>query len=415
MCWPSTSAWWASATRATSSGPAWRATWPASPPPPPPATRSSGEALHRFVTRDRLRRGVMSSAESLQRTASETESLRAFAAARLGVAVTGVEAIPAGIGLRRFYRLRLAGPPGSAIARVDLPEDPAGRPTGAAPEPPLEPVRAFLERSGLPVPRRYAADPGRGVELLEDLGPRSLCDAVAELPRAAGEALVTEALALVPRLQRLADDGGGVAAFGRRLDAALFRYKGELFAGTSLAAALRRTPTPAERGAVLDAFDWIARRCAAAPYRFSHRDFQSQNLIVPPAGRGAPLAMIDLQGAFLAPPEYDVVCLLRDSYLELAEPFVEHELERIRPLLPDAPREEEFALRFELLTLTRKGKDHARYLSAIARGDGRYRRFVPRTVAMLRRAAERTRAVAAPLGRLAELVLALPEEAPCAR
>jgi len=354
----------------------------------------------------------MSSAESIARAAPESEALAAWAAAALGVAVTAVEPIPAGIGLRRFYRLRLAGAPGSAIARVDRPEDPAGRPSGAAPEPPLEPVRAFLERNGLPVPRRYAADAARGIELLEDAGRESLCDAFSAAPRAAGEALVARALELVPRLQRLADDGSGVDAFRRRLDAALFRYKGELFAGASLAAALRRAPTPAERGAVLDAFDWIARECAAAPQRFAHRDFQSQNLIV---RRDGGLVMIDLQGAFLAPPEYDVVCLLCDSYLELAEAFAARERERVRALLPEAPAPDVFALRFDLLTLTRKGKDHARFLTAIARGDARYRRFVPRTAALLRRAAERTRAVAPPLARLAELVLALPEEAPCAR
>jgi aminoglycoside/choline kinase family phosphotransferase len=358
----------------------------------------------------------MSSAQSIPAAEREAESLGRWAGARLGVAVTAVEAIPAGIGLRRFYRLRLAGPPGSAIARIDAPEDPAGRPAGVAPEPPLEPVRAFLERGGLPVPRRYAADPARGIELLEDAGSESLCDFIAGAARAEGEALVARALDLVPRLQRLADDGSGVAAFGRRLDATLFRYKAELFAGKSLALALGRAPSAAETGAVLEAFDWIGRHCARAPQRFAHRDFQSHNLIVRRDARGEPaLTLIDLQGAFLAPPEYDLVCLLRDSFLELAEPFVARERERIRPLLPDAPPADELALRFDLLTLTRKGKDHARFLTAIARGDARYRRFLPRTTAMLRGAAERTRGVAAPLARLAELVLALPEEPPCAR
>lgn len=354
----------------------------------------------------------MSSAEPIEAAAPEAESLGRWAAARLGVAVTAVEAIPAGIGLRRFYRLRLAGPPGSAIARVDAPEDPAGRPAGAAPEPPLEPVRAFLERSGLPVPRRFAADPARGIELLEDAGSESLCDAHAKAQRGEGEALVARALDLVPRLQRLADDGGGVAAFGRRLDAALFRYKAELFASRSLALALGRAPSAAETGAVAEAFDWIAGVCARAPQRFAHRDFQSHNLIVRP--HEPRLTMIDLQGAFLAPPEYDLVCLLRDSFLELAEPFVLRERERIRTALPDAPAAEEHALRFDLLTLTRKGKDHARFLTATLRGDLRYRRFVGRTAAMLRGAAERTRAVSPQLARLAELVAALPEEPPCA-
>ena len=356
----------------------------------------------------------MPSVEPMPRTPCEPEQIGRWASARLGVAVRAVEAIPAGIGQRRFYRLRFADAPGSAIARVDAPEDPGGRPAGAGPEPPLEPVRALLERSGLPVPRCYASDSASGIELLEDAGSESLRDYFEAAPLAESEALLARALDLVPKLQRLADDGSGVAAFQRRLDAALFRYKAELFASTSLAAALRRTPSAAEAGVVTEAFASIARLCAGAPERFAHRDFQSQNLLVQRAADGAPtLTMIDLQGAFLAPPEYDLVCLLRDSYLELPASFVRRQLERIRPALPDAPGAEEFAQRFDLLTLTRKGKDHARFLTAIARGDSRYRPFLARTTAMLRESAARTRGISAPLARLAELVSTLPEEAPC--
>ena len=356
----------------------------------------------------------MASAERLPGTGHEPERIGAWASARLGVALLAVEPIPAGLGLRRFYRLRFAGAPGSAIARVEAPEDPRGRPAGAAPEPPLEPVRALLERSGLPVPRRYASDAALGVDLLEDAGSESLRERFEAVPAAEGEALVAQALDLVPRLQRVADDGSGVAAFQRRLDAGLFRYKAELFASTSLPAALRREPTAAESGAVSDAFAWIARLCSGARERFAHRDFQSQNLLVQTGAEGVPtLTLIDLQGAFLAPPEYDLVCLLRDSYLELSGAFVRAQLERIRPLLPNAPPPEEFAQRFDLLTLTRKGKDHARFLTAIARGDSRYRPFVARTATMLRESAARTRSLSAPLARFAELVAMLPEEPPC--
>jgi aminoglycoside/choline kinase family phosphotransferase len=356
----------------------------------------------------------MAGAEPMRSAEGEADEIGRFAATRLGVAVLAVEPIPAGIGLRRFYRLRFAGPPGSAIARVDQPEDPAGRPAGAAPEPPLEPIRALLEAAGLPVPRRYASDAARGFELLEDGGRESLCDVFASAPAAAGETLVRAALDLVPRLQRLVDGGRGVAAFGRRLDAELFRYKGDLFATHSLPLALGRAASPAERAAVREAFAWIARVSAAAPHRLAHRDFQSQNLLVQRGRNGARLVLIDLQGAFLAPPEYDLVCLLRDSYLPLAPEFVRSECERLRAALPDAPAPADFALRFDLLTLTRKGKDHARFLVAEARGETRYRRYLAATARMLREAAARTRGVAAPLARLAELVEALPEAPPCA-
>src|SRR5262245_66672323 len=92
---------------------------------------------------------------------------------QLGAQVLGVEPLAAGLGLRRFARVRLSGGPApTLIARVEAPEDPAGRPTGLQPEPPLEPIRALLERAGLPVPRRYGSAPG--IELLEDYGDVSL-------------------------------------------------------------------------------------------------------------------------------------------------------------------------------------------------------------------------------------------------
>ena len=358
----------------------------------------------------------MSSAEVRTGAPAEAQDLAAWAAHAVGAPVTGVEPVRAGIGLRRFYRIRFRGGPGSAIARVDAAEDPAGRPAGAAPEPPLEPVRALLERAGLPVPRRLASDAVRGIVLLEDGGPDSLAACFERASAEERARLLARALELVPRIQRVRDDGSGVEAFGRRLDASLFRYKAELFTSASLRHALGRAPSAAEAAAVNEAFDWIARRCAEAPLRLAHRDFQSENLLVRRApGAGPGLLMIDLQGAFLAPPEYDLVCLLRDSYLPLDEELVLRELERIRPQLPDAPAADEFALRFDLLTLTRKGKDHARFLVAIGRGETRYRRYLARTGALLRGAASRTRGVAPPLARLAELVDRLPEEVPCAR
>ncbi len=348
--------------------------------------------------------------------AGEPGALAQWAEQALGVRVEAVEPLLAGIGLRRFYRLRLGGDPGSAILRVDAAEDPAGRPLGGAPEPPLEPIRALLERAGLPVPRRYAGDAMLGLELLEDGGSESLCDRFARSGPAPGRRLIERAAALVPRLQRVEDDGSGVAAFTRRLDLALFRYKAELFAGYSLPLALGRAPRQAEADLVRDAFAWIAAHCAEAPVRLAHRDFQSQNLLVHGPGDEPELVMIDLQGAFLAPPEYDLVCLLRDSYLPLDEAFVAAVCERIRPLLPDAPAAAEFGLRFDLLTLTRKGKDHARFLATATRGDTRFLRYLAPTALMLKAAARRSAAVAPPLARLAELVDALPEEPlPCAQ
>ncbi len=360
----------------------------------------------------------------MSQTEPESEQIRALLRRTVRDAldsdVQRIEPIAGQLGLRRFLRVWLGGgrgdSPRSVIARVDVAEDPAGRPQGLAPEPPLEPVRRFLEERGLPVPIRYGG--AEGLELLEDLGSVSLAQAAARCDRDERSQLYAQACDLVPRLQGLTDPGGAVAAFARpvaafarRLDASLFEYKAELFVRWSLPER-GRPATVGEEQVVRDAFARIARIAASAPALFAHRDLQSHNLFVTSAGR---IVMIDLQGAFLAPPEYDLVCLLRDSYIELTDREVREQIERIRPQLPDAPESEVFSHRFDLLTLTRKGKDHARFVYfARERGDRRFLRYVPATVRALRSAAARAAQLEPWLMPLADLIHSLPET-PCAQ
>ena len=345
---------------------------------------------------------------------AELESrLRALVRAQLGAEVTEVEPITGQIGLRRFLRLQLAprpGAPASLVARIEVPEDPTSRPAGVLPEPPLEPVRQLMERNRLPVPARFGGDAAAGIELLEDAGERSLAAAVESLPAESRRALYREICALVPRLQRISAQPG-VAAFERRLGAEQLAYKAGRFIEWSLPER-GRPASAAEAQAVRAAFDAIAEAVMRAPARLAHRDLQSSNVHV---REGGGVMLLDLQGAWLAPPEYDLVCLLRDSYVELSEPEVEAHLAAIRPALPDAPPPEEFRRRFDLLTLSRKGKDHALFhFVARTRGDTRYLRFLPATVRYLRAAAGRAAARDPRLAPLAELIGQLPE-GPCAR
>lgn len=353
--------------------------------------------------------------------------MRALAAqteALLGLRVLEAAPVAAGLSARRFYRLRTAGHPPSLLARVEAEEDPAGRPAGAAPEPPLPPILALLAQAGLPVPRLYGALPKLGALLLEDGGPRSLCQLAGE-DAAGARARLAAVVDCIPRLQRIRAETGEartVAAFGRRLDATLLAYKAELFADWSLPLALGRAATAGERDALRAGFAHIAAECAAAPLRLAHRDLQSRNVLTPGGG----IVLIDLQGAFLAPPEYDLVCLLRDSYVDWGEAVVAAELARVRPQLPDAPDARAFARRFDLLTLARKGKDHARFLAAAAqRGAAVDAGDLRRTVRALQRAAQRlladgADASSAPgeqsarpaLTPLLRWILALPEHAP---
>lgn len=346
--------------------------------------------------------------------------LRALVAAvvreQLGAEVAGLEPLEAALGRRLFARVWLrpaSAPsplPSSLIARVERPEDPERRPAGIPAEPALEPIRALLEAEGLPVPARHGGDATRGVELLEDLGPVALSDVAGTLPPSELDALYREACDLIPRLQRITARAD-VAAFARRLDDAQFAYKAERFArfGLHPAGAARA----AETRVLFDSFMCIAREARFAPQRLAHRDLQSANLqlVERPGQRpGARLVMIDLQGAFMAPPEYDLVCLLRDSYVALEDQQLEALLGRIRPQLPDAPDESSFRHRFDLLTLSRKAKDCALYrYAAVELGDRRYLRFLPTTHRYLRAASSRVAASDPRFRDLDELIQAQPE------
>ena len=312
--------------------------------------------------------------------------LRDLVREQIGLEVDRFEALRGVAGHRRIFRLWLRdGAPRTLIARVDR-GDP---PPGVAPEPRLEPLRAFLEAHGLPVPRRLGGNRARDIDLLEDLGSRELLEAVRGAAPALRRALYAEACDLVPRLQVLRDPTGRVPSFQRHYDAALIGGKARRFAVASLPAGLGRAPSAAEVAVVHEAFAAVAEALVDAPQRFAHRDFQSTNLMLRDAAPGQRLAMVDFQGALLAPPEYDLVCLLRGSYVVLPEEEVREHAERVRPRLPDAPDTDIFWRRFDLLTLVRKGKDHALWYELSARGRPDALAYAAPTFAYLRGAARR--------------------------
>ena len=316
--------------------------------------------------------------------------------AALGREVETALPISPGLDVRRFYRLQLTGDtdPLRLVARVD--PNP-----GAASD--LEPIRGLLAQHGLPVPARYGS--ARGIELLEDLGDQSLERLAAGEPPGQRDALYAEACELVPRLQRIP------LPFNRALDAELIMSKALKWLQWTLPLALGRPASASESGAVNAAFGLIARTCEAAPPRLAHRDFKAANLIQRCASGNQPahLCMIDLQGVFLAPPEYDLVCLLRDSQVQLPEDTVQALLERTRPELPAPPGPDEFARRFDLIAVARIAKDISHYLHAAShRGDRRYLRFVPTGLSNLRAAAIRAQSRDPEISEFAEILAALP-------
>lgn len=329
------------------------------------------------------------------------ERLEPLLTRELSARVLGVEEMAPGLGRRHFLRVSLDVPPHRVIARLD---DPVAADAPGA-EPALEPLRTVLERAGLPVPRRYGGDAQLGIDLLEDVGDQTLEGWAATATPGALEALLARIMADLPKLQALSQPRE-LPAFARKLDRDLLRAKGGLFARHAMGGSADET--------VAAGFEAIAELLEGAPLRLAHRDFQSQNILLESGVAGPVPRWIDLQGAFMAPPEYDAVCLLRDSYLSIPQAAVARLCEKLRPALPDHPSACEFTRRFSLLSLARKGKDAARFLEAAReRGDRRYLRYAPRTWETVRAAARECASLDRRLSRLCEAIEAMDPEAVC--
>ncbi|MHB1847266.1 MAG: aminoglycoside phosphotransferase family protein, partial [Deltaproteobacteria bacterium] len=297
---------------------------------------------------------------------SLTETLTRLAGETAGrpAADFAVQKLKGDASSRSYYRLSAKGR--SYIAMV-LPED-AGKSEEATkgeapPELPFLNVHRWLERAGTPVPRidRVALDVG--VLLLEDLGDTTLEAGLKDGGEATRDRLYGEAIDLLAALRAGAELGEqrDCIAFERAFDFDLLRWELDHYVEYGLRARTGHQLSPAEERLLAESGDRICRSLAELPRGFTHRDYQSRNLMVTPRG----IVVIDFQDALLGPRQYDLVALLRDSYVELPPDFIDRMLHRYQEGLARGGVQPEpfdaFRRAFDLLTVQRKLKDGGRF------------------------------------------------------
>jgi aminoglycoside/choline kinase family phosphotransferase len=265
--------------------------------------------------------------------------------------------------LRSYWRV--GTPPDSRVVMV-MPGNarPEEATSGAAPvEDPFVNVQRYLAGAGVRVPAIDAFFEPEGLMVLEDLG-----DEMLETRLLAGdpaEPLYATAVDQLARLRAFAERAPdpGCVAFQRSFDRTLYRWELDHFREWLLEAWKGSVLSPTERPVVERQFDEVAEALAAEPLGFTHRDYQSRNLMVLPGGEQA---VIDFQDALLGPRQYDLVALLRDSYVELPPELVDRMLLRYLARLEaeGGPRLDAAGFRatFDLLTVQRKLKDAGRFV-----------------------------------------------------
>lgn len=263
---------------------------------------------------------------------------------------------------RAYYRAQLSD--GKSFIVMQMPEGKSSASEeitnyhGTHRELPFINVQRYLSQLSIPVPCVYAYDDDLRLMLLEDLGDQLMARQVEHATIEDRALWYERAVDLLIRMQQRAQEhpSSDCVANARSFDARLLNWEFDHFREYGVEAKLGITMTDADRAT----FERETRAITAAiekmPYGFTHRDFQSRNLIV----RNNVLHLLDFQDALRGPSVYDLVALTRDSYVRLDEATIDRLIARFatavrRPAL-DIRRE------YDLVTVQRKLKDAGRFV-----------------------------------------------------
>ena len=311
------------------------------------------------------------------------------------VGVNRLEQLPQGASPRKYIRVGLAARKSpKAVVVMDLGDEPPSRTVGrdgfVCPELPFVNVLRHLSSGNLPVPSLYFNDEEEGTLFLEDFGDTTLKQAALSGGVAARKGLYDLAIRELIDLQAYTSrhQDPSCIAYHRGFDWQLLHNELRHF-DEWIIQERSLDLSPVERRVIARSFERLAGLVADIPRLFVHRDYQSTNLMVL-EGR---LGILDFQDALLGPRPYDLVALLRDSYVVMEPDEVEGWVDRYLELataqgVPIDPRlfREEFAL----VTLQRKLKDAGRFVFVDrARGNPSFRRYVPDTLRYVRWALDR--------------------------
>jgi aminoglycoside/choline kinase family phosphotransferase len=245
-----------------------------------------------------------------------------------------------------------------------------------------------LLKNLVPVPRLLAVDHEKGFLLLQDLGDDCLEHAYPSLGREKTMRVYESCIDHLLAIQRL--KGKGTVPFGRGFDVAMLMQEFDFFITHCLAGFFRAGVPPGEVESLRAEFlkiSGILHRPGI--FVLNHRDFHSRNIML---FEGAPY-LIDFQDARMGLPHYDVASLLRDSYLLLEEDMFVYlkcyYYEGGTDVGLFSMGRDEFEYYFDVMAFQRNVKALGTFGYQSALGNGRYERYIPRTVAYLPEYVER--------------------------
>jgi len=226
-----------------------------------------------------------------------------------------------------------------------------------------------------------------GVLALQDLGDVTLQAHLGAASPADHAALYRQAVALIATLQKRGDQLASpeYLPYGIAFDVEKLTWELDFFTKHFLEAYRGVTLPDDQRAALRAEFGVIVRELASEPRVLCHRDYHSRNLML----CNGDLYIIDFQDARMGPDTYDLVSLLRDSYVDLPQQTVDELIAYFLAVKSgvsvESDEADEYRRRFDVMALQRNLKALGTFgYQTTARRNPVYIQYIPRTLRYVR-------------------------------
>ena len=277
---------------------------------------------------------------------------------------------------RRYFRVLLKDAKPIVLALHAGPIDYAAMPFVA--------IAKLLSEVPVPVPAILHHSDRLGVIGLQDLGDVTLQAHLGAATASEHDGLYRQAVDFIARMQERGEAlrSDAYPPYRIAFDVEKLMWELEFFVKHYLLAYKGAAPNDAQREALRNEWSAIVNELASEPRVLCHRDYHSRNLML----HDGSLYIIDFQDARMGPDTYDLVSLLRDSYVDLSQQQVDGLIAYFLALKSgDAPAEDEFRRRFDLMALQRNLKALGTFgYMTTSRNNTVYIQYIPRTLAYVK-------------------------------
>jgi aminoglycoside/choline kinase family phosphotransferase len=306
--------------------------------------------------------------------------LDAYIAERgLASAVTTVLPLTGDASDRRYYRALMRNSDSIVLALHAGPIDYDTLPFVA--------VWRLMRAVPLPVPELLHHSNALGVIAQQDLGDVTLQAHLGAATADEHAALYRQAVSFIAILQQRGKDleSDAYPPYRIAFDTDKLSWELEFFYKYFIRQYRGLSPSLAVQQALSKEWSALVEELASEPRVLCHRDYHSRNLML----HAGSLFIIDFQDARMGPDTYDLVSLLRDSYVDLISSQVDEliayylALTRGPAVSPDATAE--FRRRFDTMALQRNLKALGTFgYQTVTRGNPVYIQYIPRTLNYVR-------------------------------